>query len=92
MLASLFSQNKKVRQPKSAHKNANSSRRQTNYIQIGYITTLSIRNLRFIKFNKESICKKGYNYPITKKTYPNTVFSLFGNYITAQDCLKINSF
>ena len=90
MLASLFSQNKKVRQPKSAHKNANSSRRQTNYIQIGYITTLSIRNLHFIKFNKESIAKKGYRYPQKENTPIDCIFSLFAivNYITISDKMQ----
>ena len=35
----------KVRQPKSAHKNANSGRRQTNHIQIGYITILLLHGI-----------------------------------------------
>ncbi len=52
-----------MRRPKSAHKNANPSRRQTNYIQIGYIATLSIRNLHFVKFNKNSVAQKEHKYP-----------------------------
>ena len=55
---------------KPAHKNTNSSRRQTNYIQIRYINTIAVRNLYFIKFNNDSILKKEYNYPNNKEKIP----------------------
>ena len=51
-------------QEKSAHKNANSSRRQTNYIQIGYSNTLSCTEFAFYQIHhKRAFSKKGISIP-----------------------------
>ena len=79
-----------MRRPKSAHKNANSSRRQTNYnTDLDIRKTLSIRDLHFIKFDKESILKE-YIAPKNRKIdFFDRICNLFGIISIAQSNEKI---
>ena len=79
-----------MRRPKSAHKNANSSRRQTNYnTDLDIRKTLSIRDLHFIKFDKESILKE-YIAPKNREIdFFDRICNLFGIISIAQSNEKI---
>ena len=84
-----------MRRPKSAHKNANSGRRQTNHIQNGYITILpSCTEFAFYQIHHDRrIGKKGYIYiPFKKRKYTHRhcICSLFGDFIIAQAFTFVN--
>ena len=82
-----------MRRSKSAHKNANSSRRQTNYIQIGYINTLSCTEFAFYQIHHKRVwSKKGISIPKKQNTPKCCIFSLFGITIISHFLRFVNIF